>query len=245
MQKLKQLWSLKEMFTDYRANRFDDEIRTDWGSALFYRPIGLVLAWLLAPSGISPNAVTAIGVLLLPAMIAAAAICQPGTALAIVLCLAVIYLILDCTDGPLARATGQVSVSGHYWDLMADLTYRGSIYATIGYLADHIHPWTLPVNQMSCLTVAAWLALLARLARKNLTRLAPREHNEKTDIGKVTSFTVYSFLSGMDTLFPPLVAFTSGFGVLSIYIGWIVFYSFADVAVALFEAHWRFKSLQN
>jgi phosphatidylglycerophosphate synthase len=245
MQKLKQPWSLKEMFADYRANRFDDEIRTDWGSALFYRPVGIVLARLVAPSGISPNAITAIGVLLLPAMIAAAAICQPEIALAIVLSLAVIYLILDCTDGPLARATGQVSVSGHYWDLMADLAYRGCIYATIGYLADHIHSWTLPVNHMSCLTLAAWLALLARLARKNLTRLAPRGGEEKVNQGKTASFTVYSFLSGMDTLFPPFVAITSGLGVLSIYIGWIVFYSFADVVVALNEAYWRFKSLQN
>lgn len=245
MQKLKQSSSLKKIFADYRANRFSDEILSDWGSALIYRPIGLTLAWLLVPSRISPTAVTGIGVMLLPIMIIAAAFCQPATALAIVLVLAVIYQTLDCTDGPLARATGQVSVSGHYWDLVADLAYRGSVYATVGYLADQIHPWSLPVNHMSCLTIAAWAALLARLARKNLARLAPQRSGESADPKRATTFTAYSFLSGTDTLFPLLVALTSGFGVLSIYIGWIFFYSFADVVIALLEAHRQLKIFQN
>jgi phosphatidylglycerophosphate synthase len=236
---------LKKIFADYRANLYDEEILGDWGSALIYRPIGLTLAWLLSATGITPNAVTAIAALLLPLMIVAATLCLPATALAIVLVLAIIYLILDCTDGSLARATGHVSVSGHYWDLVADLAYRGCIYVTVGYLADQIYPWPFPVNQMSCLALAAWLALLARLARKNLDRLAPRRTAEKTDQKATSSFTVYSFLSGLDTLFPPLVAVTCAVGMLSFYVAWIVFYSFADVIIALLEAHRRLRSYQS
>ena len=233
---------MKKIFADYRTNQYDEEILSDWGSALFYRPIGLTLAWLLSATGITPNAVTATGALLLPLMVVVAALCQPAAALAIVLALAIIYLILDCTDGSLARATDNVSVSGHYWDLVTDLAYRGCIYVTVGYLADQIYPWPYPVSQMSCMALAAWLAVLARLTRKNLDRLAPAEKSGQKAAG---AFTVYSFLSGMDTLFPPFVAAASAVDMLSFYVVWIVFYSFADVIIALLEAHRRLRSYQS
>jgi phosphatidylglycerophosphate synthase len=236
---------LKKIFADYRANQYDEEVLGDWGSALIYRPIGLTLAWLLSATRATPNAVTAVAALLLPLMIAVATLCQPAAALAIVLVLAIIYLILDCTDGSLARMTGHVSVSGHYWDLVADLTYRGCIYATVGYLADQIYPWSFPVNQMSCMALAAWFAALARLARMNLDKLAPRRIAEKSDQKTAAAFTFYSFLSGMDTLFPLFVVIASAVDMLSFYIAWIVFYSFADVIVALLEARGRLRSYQN
>lgn len=233
---------LKKIFADYRTKQYDEEILGDWGSALIYRPIGLTLAWLLSATGITPNAVTATGALLLPLMVFVAVVWQPAAALVIVLVLAIVYQILDCTDGSLARATGHVSVSGHYWDLVTDLAYRGCIYATIGYLADQIYPWPFPVSHMSLMALAAWLAVLARLARQSLDRLAPAEKSGQKAAG---AFTVYSFLSGMDTLFPLLVAIASAMGVLSIYVAWIVFYSFADVIIALLEAHRRLRSYQS
>jgi phosphatidylglycerophosphate synthase len=238
MQRQKQVLPLNRMFADYRANRYGEEILTDWGSALIYRPIGITLAWLLTATRITPNAVTATGALLLPSMLAMAVLFQPAAALASVLVLAVVYLVLDCTDGSLARAMGHVSVSGHYWDLVTDLAYRGCIYVIVGYLADQISPWPLPVSQMSCMALAAWFAALARLARYNLDRLAPAGN---TGQGKAAAFTAYSFLSGLDTLFPPLVAFAWAAGLLPFLIAWIVFYSFADVLVALLEARSRLK----
>ena len=236
---------LKKFFADYRANRYDEEILSDWGSALLYRPIGLTLAWLLSATGIPPNAVTAAGALLLPLMVVATALCQPVTALAVVLFLAIIYLILDCTDGSLARMTGHVSVSGHYWDLVTDLAYRGCLYATVGYIADQISPWSLPVSQMSCMALAAWLAALARLARQDLDQLTSRGTAEKPARRTAGAFTFYSFLSGLDTLFPILAAAASAAGLLSLFIAWIVFYSFADVIVALLEARGRLKSFHS
>jgi hypothetical protein len=113
---------------------------------------------------------------------------------------------------------------------------------TVGYLADQIYPWPFPVNQMSCMALAAWLAVLARLARKNLDRLAPAE---KSDQKATAAFTPYSFLSGMDTLFPPFVVLASAVDMLSFYIVWIVFYSFADVIIALLEAQRRLRSYQS
>lgn len=236
---------LNKLFADYRANQYSMELRGDWASALIYRPVGLSLAWLLTATPITPNAVTATGALLLPSMVAVAMLFQPAAALASVLVLAIVYLILDCTDGSLARAKGHVSVSGHYWDLVTDLAYRGCIYATVGYIADQIAPWPLPVSQMSCMALAAWLAALARLARQNLDKLTSRGTVEKPAGKTAGTFTFYSFLSGLDTLFPILAAAASAAGLLSFFIAWIVFYSLADVIVALFEARGRLRSYQN
>lgn len=236
---------LNKLFAEYRANRYDEEILSDWGSARIYRPIGLTLAWLLTATRITPNAVTATGALLLPLMVVAVILFQPAPALAIVLVLAIVYLILDCTDGSLARAKGHVSVSGHYWDLVTDLAYRGCIYATVGYIADQISPWSLPVSQMSCIALAAWLAALARLARQNLDKLTSRGTVENPAKKTAGTFGFYSFLSGLDTLFPILAAGASVAGLLSLFIAWIVFYSFADVIAALLEARGRLRSYQN
>lgn len=233
---------LNKLFADYRANRYDEEILTDWGSALIYRPIGITLAWLLTATRITPNTVTATGALLLPSMVIVVMLFQPAPALASVLVLAIVYLVLDCTDGSLARATGHVSVSGHYWDLVTDLAYRGCVYVTVGYLADQISPWSLPVSQMSCMALAAWFAAFVRLVRYNLDRLAPVGNSGQR---KVATFNAYSFLSGMDTLFPPLVAVAWAAGLLSIFIAWLVFYSFADVIIDLLEARRRLRSYQS
>jgi phosphatidylglycerophosphate synthase len=245
MQRQIQVQPLKKLFAAYRANRYDEEILTDWGSALIYRPIGITLAWLLTATRITPNVVTATGALLLPAIVVVAILFQPAAALAIVLVLAIVYLILDCTDGSLARATGHVSVSGHYWDLVTDLAYRGCIYAAVGYLADQIFPWPFPVSQMSCMALAAWFAALARLARQSLDKLTPQGIVEKPDRKAPGAYTFYSFLSGLDTLFPPLVAVAWAAGLLSFFIAWLVFYSFADVIIALLEARGRLRSYQS
>ena len=236
---------LSKLFADYHANLYSVELRSDWGSALIYRPIGITLAWLLTATRFTPNAVTATGALLLPSIVIVVILFQPAPALAIVLVLAIIYLILDCTDGSLARATGHVSVSGHYWDLVTDLAYRGCIYATVGYIADQITPWSLPVSQMSCMALAAWFAALARLARQNLDKLTSSGTLEKPAKNTAGTFTFYSFLSGLDTLFPILVAGASAAGLLSFFMAWIVFYSFADVIVALLEARGRLRSYQS
>ena len=89
---------------------------------------------------------------------------------------------------------------------------------------------------------AAWLAVLARLARKNLDRLAPPETDDEGEPKVVASFTVYSFLSGLDTVMPLLAAIAAAVGMLSVYVVWIVLYSFADVIIAVVEAHRRLKS---
>lgn len=233
---------LHHLFADYRANRYREELLTDWGSALLYRPAGIVIAWLLVGTRVTPNAVTGAGAGLLVLMIAAILIAPATTALAAVLALSLIYLVLDCTDGTLARAKGHVSVSGHYWDLVADQIYRGVVYMSVGYLVDNLAPWTLPVSQTACLACAAWLASLARVARNNLNRLAPVESLPPK---RGEGFTLFSFLSGIDTLFPLLVVLAWSLGIFHLLVAWLLLFSLGDAIAALFEARNRLNYRQG
>lgn len=224
------------VLTDYRNNLFRQELLNDWGTALVYRPCGLLIAAMLTRTAVAPSTLTAIGAGLLAVMLAASALLEAGPALAVVLLAAVAFQILDCADGPLARATGRVSVSGHYWDLVADLAYRGTAYAIAGHLSDQLFPWSLPVSQLAVLSFCAWLCVFARLARGELERLAPA-----TDKATVPAFSIYGALSGLDTLFPLLAAAAIGFGALHAYFLWLFAYSLGDACVALWQARQRFK----
>ena len=237
-----QFQRLQNLFGAYFAGKYSEELRTDWGSAIVYRSPALILTWLLSATSIKPTTVTAIAALLLPAMVLAAILCQPVDALAAVLVMAVLFQVLDCADGSLARATGRVSVSGHYWDLVTDLAYRGVAYTVVGYLADQISPWPLALNQATALALAAWGAALARLVRYNLDRLAPSTSSEQQAPDR---FTFFSFLSGLDTLFPIIVAIAWALDAIPIFIAWIALYSLGDVLISIIDAHKRLNALES
>ena len=227
---------LRNIYQDYRQNKFADEVCSDWGSAFIYRPPGMVLAWLLTATPVTPNLVTATAAVLLPIMILAAATLSPLAAFCTVIALAIIYLTLDCTDGTLARATGLSSVQGHYWDLVADVTYRGVIFTTVGFLADHLSPWSGPLSQAAVLALSAWMAVVARLARYNLDKLTGEQKQAKAK----PRFTLFSFLSGLDTVFPILAAVALAAGHLSLLAVWIFVYSAGDMLSSFLEARARF-----
>lgn len=237
-----QLLRLHKLFGTYYGEKYAEEVLTDWGSAIVYRPPALVLTWLLSATRIRPGTVTATAALLLPAMVIAAILCEPDDALAAVLVMALLFNILDCTDGALARATGRVSVSGHYWDLVTDLAYRGIAYVAVGYVADQMSHWPLALNQATTMALAAWGAGLARLARYNLDRVAPPASSEQQTPGR---FTFFSFLSGLDTLFPFVAAIAWAIGAIPVCVAWIAAYSLGDVAISIINARKRLNALKT
>ncbi len=228
--------SLRDIYEDYRANKFPEEVCSDWGSVVFYRVPGMVLAWLLAKTPATPNMVTAVNVFILPCMIAAALLLAPAMAFTMILALALAYQILDCTDGLLARVTGQTSRFGHFCDLVADVAYRGIFYTSLGYVADRLAPSTLPIDQATVLAFSAWLALFARLARSSAERLSDLPQPEEAH-----RFTIFSFFSGLDTLCPLLALAAWSFGYSSAFVVWMLLFSLGDVAAALMDSAKRFR----
>jgi hypothetical protein len=69
------------ILAEYRDRKLKEELASDWGSLVFYRMPSFVLAWALVPLGVTPNQLTLLGVLLIPAMAAACWFLPPEQAM--------------------------------------------------------------------------------------------------------------------------------------------------------------------
>lgn len=214
---------------DYREHKLTEELHTDWGSLVFYRMPAFVLAWALVPLGIHPNSLTTAGLLVLPLMAIAAWMLPAGTAFVVVTILALAFNVLDCADGPLARATGQSSLSGRYMDASADLAYRAVAYGCYGLIADHVSPnavFPLVAVGLCC----GILATYARVNRLYAAKLMPERPTAET--GARSAFDVaFSFLSGLDTLLPLIALIAWAADALPLAMLWFLFFTAGDAVV--------------
>ena len=217
---------------DYRAHKLQEELATDWGSLVFYRYPAFVLAWVAAPLGVTPNQFTAAGLLLVPLMALAAWFLAPATAMIVVTLMALAFNILDCADGPLARATGRSSLAGRYLDASADLYYRIVAYGCYGLIADRIWPGA-SFPWVAVGLVCGVLATYARVNRIYAEKLFPAATEEGAEAPRRRGLfdVVFSFLSGLDTLLPILAFLAWQAGLLREAMVWFLLYTFADAAV--------------
>ncbi|MBC2860992.1 CDP-alcohol phosphatidyltransferase family protein [Stappia sp. 28M-7] len=159
--------TFRTLWRSYRRERFRSELVSDWAVAVLYRLPSLWLVARLAPTGISPTAVTLAAFPLALAMPLAALLLPLGFAALATVLLAVAFQILDCVDGGLARATGRSSSKGAALDFVIDMAQWGLFYTSIGIVADRMAGtgegtglfWTVVA------VAAAWLRLYARVVR--------------------------------------------------------------------------------
>lgn len=223
--------SLGQIIADHRREILGNEIATEWAMALLYRPPGLLLAWALQRSSLTPLTVTLMGVACLPAMAAAAVWLSPGPALAVIVCLAIAFMIFDCADGSLARLKQMTGGLGQYSDFAADICYRFVFYGAAGFvLAQH------PALQTGWLAAAgfplalgsAWLMTFARLCRIYAELRFPATAGEARPQPKRMDF-VEAFVSGLDGLVPLIAAAAWIFDVPGAFFIWILIYALLDV----------------
>lgn len=218
--------TLKSLVADYMRSKMKDD---DWGSVIF-RPIAIVVAFPLARLGVSPMAVTIAAYLLLPIIAIASVVTTPPTALLVVCMLGILYCVLDCVDGTLARALKRESKFGYYADLSSDLLYRPVIYSALGHITDritHASKWTW----LSLALAAAWLALFARVSRLYKEMLKPRKTSTDRHAAinkKSVLEVIYNALSGIDILLPFISLTLYWWNVLPQLIVWLLIYSAAD-----------------
>src|SRR5437763_976907 len=97
------------------AEIFDRHSGEHWAGRLYMRRVSPYLTRALVPTRVSPNAVT--GLMSVVGLGAAALISTDGVAAAVGAALLIqLQLLLDCTDGELARVRGQSSPAGVYLD---------------------------------------------------------------------------------------------------------------------------------
>lgn len=108
--------------------RLNDE---HWAGRLYMRRASPYATWLLARLGASPNAVT--GTFIVAGVAAGVLVVVPGLVAAVVAALLIqVYLLLDCSDGELARWSGRTSATGVYLDRMGHYLAEAALLAGLG-----------------------------------------------------------------------------------------------------------------
>ncbi|BDI23387.1 CDP-alcohol phosphatidyltransferase family protein [Herbiconiux sp. L3-i23] len=156
-----------------------------WTASLYLRRLSPYLTWMLLRTSISANGVT--GLMILVGWSTAAALLIPGIAgAALALILGQLQMLVDCSDGEVARWRGQSSPAGVFLDKVGHYTTEALIPIVLGIRAAG-YPFESP-DDFLWTTIGFALALvivlnkalndMVHVARANagLTKLADRKH---------------------------------------------------------------------
>jgi len=130
-----------------------------WAGRLYVRRLSPYLTRLLVPTPLSPNAVT--WLMLVSGVAAAGALSLPGIAPALLAVLLIqLQILLDCSDGELARWRGVFSPAGIYLDRIAHWVTEAALPIALGIRADG--GWDEPGGYTTLGALAAVLSLLIK-----------------------------------------------------------------------------------
>lgn len=228
--------SLREVVADYRAAKFREEFGSEWAAALIYRPPALVIAWALQSAPVTPTMVTVAGLLCLPPMALAAGLLAPAQGLALIVALAIAFMVLDCADGTLARITARSSSLGQFADFAGDICYRLVFYGSIGWVMGH-HPalagsW-LTTGGLPVALVAAWMMSFARLCRTYVELRFPPPGGKTAPPAPSTMDRIAGFVSGLDGLMPLFAAAGWLLDAPALFFAWLVLFAALDLGDTL------------
>ncbi|GII33190.1 CDP-alcohol phosphatidyltransferase family protein [Planotetraspora mira] len=110
-----------------------------WAGLLYMRHLSIYATWLLAKTPITPNQVT--GLMIVSGVAAGAVLALPGFWAALAAALLIqLYLLLDCSDGELARWTRRTSITGIYLDRVGHYFAEAALLIGLGFRASETVP---------------------------------------------------------------------------------------------------------
>ncbi len=228
---MKTRYTIADVRASYDATKAREEWHGDWMSALIYRPLSFFLTPPLLNLSISASQVTFFALLMSFALPVVALEAGRAAHLAVAV-IAILFVILDCVDGNIARVTRTASKSGHYLDFLTDIVFRIGLYAAVGILADRETSLAWMNGQgLAFGLLAALIAIVGRLSRVFTRQLSSGDvySADEPSKGFVDRFLLPA-LSGMDRLLPILVLGADWWGGLRWVILWLLAYSAADCA---------------
>jgi|GEM_PF-2268392 len=235
--------AFKALVSDYLQVLARQELAGMWAVVVFFRLPGFAVARIAIALGIPATCLTLLG-LISTILIALAAVLLPvSAALWCILVFAVIFQIIDCADGTVARATGTTSLRGRFLDFASDILWRATCLAALGHVADRMSPDTTP-SWMAVGLVAGFCATYARLMRCYVDAFAPDDAQAgnlpryRPTLGNLT----FSFLSGLDQIIPVIAVAAWTFGWLDVVLIGTVIYHGADVLLAGKAAYGTFAA---
>ncbi|MFC4011575.1 CDP-alcohol phosphatidyltransferase family protein [Nonomuraea purpurea] len=148
------------------AGHLDRRNGEHWAGVLYMRQLSIYVTWLMTKTSVTPNQLT--WVMTVAGVVAGVVLALPGLWAAVVAALLVqVYLLLDCSDGELARWTGKTSLVGVYLDRVGAYFCEAAVLAGLGWRASAVLP-----DWYTVLGFAAALGAILIKAESDLVEVA-------------------------------------------------------------------------
>lgn len=158
-----------------------------WAGVLYMRRISIHVTWLLTKTSVTPNQLT--WVMTVAGVAAGVVLALPGLWAALAAAVLIqIYLLLDCSDGELARWTGKTSLTGVYLDRVGAYFAEAALLVGLGWRASAVLP-----DWYTVLGLAAALGAILIKAETDLVDVA----RAKGGLSAATEASVGQFRSGI------------------------------------------------
>ncbi|MET8001409.1 CDP-alcohol phosphatidyltransferase family protein [Nonomuraea glycinis] len=158
-----------------------------WAGVLYMRRLSIYVTWLMSKTSVTPNQLT--WVMTVAGVLAGVVLALPGLWAAVGAALLVqVYLLLDCSDGELARWTGKTSLTGVYLDRVGAYFTEAALLAGLGWRASAVLP-----DWYTVLGFAAALGAILIKAETDLVDVA----RAKGGLPAATEASVGQFRSGL------------------------------------------------
>ncbi|GAA4063358.1 CDP-alcohol phosphatidyltransferase family protein [Nonomuraea soli] len=110
-----------------------------WAGVMYMRRLSIYVTWLLTKTSISPNQVT--WIMTFAGILGGVVLAFDGLLAAVGSFLLIqVYLLLDCSDGELARWTGKTSLAGVYLDRVGAYFTEAALLIGLGWRASQSLP---------------------------------------------------------------------------------------------------------
>ncbi|MGN9836834.1 CDP-alcohol phosphatidyltransferase family protein [Nonomuraea sp. H19] len=158
-----------------------------WAGVLYMRRLSIYVTWLLTKTPVTPNQLT--WIMTVAGVVAGVVLALPGLWAAVAAALLVqVYLLLDCSDGELARWTGKTSLTGVYLDRIGAYFAEAALLAGLGWRASAVLP-----DWYTVMGFAAALGAILIKAETDLVDVA----RAKGGLPTATEASVGQFRSGL------------------------------------------------
>ncbi|GAB2916695.1 CDP-alcohol phosphatidyltransferase family protein [Nonomuraea fastidiosa] len=158
-----------------------------WAGVLYMRRLSIYVTWALAKTPVTPNQLT--WVMTVAGVAAGFVLALPGLWAAVGAALLIqVYLLLDCSDGELARWTGKTSLAGVYLDRVGAYFAEAAVLAGLGWRASAVLP-----DWYTVLGFAGALGAILIKAESDLVEVA----RAKGGLGASSEAAAVQFRSGL------------------------------------------------
>ncbi|MDP4506696.1 CDP-alcohol phosphatidyltransferase family protein [Nonomuraea turcica] len=169
------------------AGHLDRRNGEHWAGVLYMRRLSIYVTWLMTKTPVTPNQLT--WLMTFAGIAAGVVLALPGLWAVVAAALLVqVYLLLDCSDGELARWTGKTSLVGVYLDRVGAYFTEAALLVGLGWRASAVMP-----DWYTVLGVAAALGAILIKAETDLVEVA----RAKGGLPAATEASAVQFRSGL------------------------------------------------